>query len=252
MNAQLFQNLLYLWVGIAIIVFVLLLYVKVPYGRHTSKKWGPGLQNKWAWLIMEFPAILSFSYFLFTGDKELSVMVWIIYGLFMLHYIRRTFVYPFQMRENGKTMPIVIVLAGISFNIINGFFNGYWFGNMAPTYDISWFYDIRFILGSILFISGMYINIKSDQIVLNLRKGGRIGYYIPQKGLYKYISAPNLLGEIIEWIGWGLLSWCLPTFSFALWSMANLIPRSLDHHRWYKKKFPDYPRERKAIIPYIM
>ena len=201
---------------------------------------------------MELPAMLSFSYFLFTGDKELSIVVWVIYGLYMLHYLRRTFIYPFQMRENGKTMPIVIVLAGISFNITNGFFNGYWFGNLAPTYDISWFSDPRFIIGSILFVGGMYLNIKSDQIVLDLRKGGRKGYFIPQRGLYRYISAPNLLGEIIEWMGWALLSWCLPTFSFALWSMANLIPRSLNHHHWYHEKFPDYPKKRKAIFPGLL
>jgi protein-S-isoprenylcysteine O-methyltransferase Ste14 len=252
MSFELFHNLLYAWMALAIIVFVLLLFIKVPYGRHTTDKWGPGIKNKWAWFLMELPAILSFSFFLFMGDKEPSAMVWVIYGLFMIHYIRRTFVYPFQMRENGKTMPVVIVLAGISFNIINGFFNGYWLGVLAPTYDVSWFYDIRFISGSILFIVGMYINIKSDQIVLDLRKGGRKGYFIPQRGLYKYVSAPNLMGEIIEWIGWALLSWCLPTLSFALWSMANLIPRSLDHHRWYKRKFQDYPPNRKAIIPKVL
>jgi 3-oxo-5-alpha-steroid 4-dehydrogenase 1 len=252
MNLEIFQNLLYVWMGMAGIIFLLLLFIRVPYGRHTTNKWGKGLRNKWAWFIMELPAIISFSYFLFTGDSQLSAVVWVIYGLYMLHYVRRTFIYPFQMRENGKTMPIVIVLAGMSFNIINGFVNGYWFGNLSPEYELSWFWDIRFILGSILFVGGMYLNIKSDQIVLDLRKGNRKGYFIPQRGFYRYISSPNLLGEIIEWLGWALLSWCLPTFSFALWSMANLIPRSLNHHHWYKEKFPDYPAKRKAIIPHII
>lgn len=252
MNLELFQNLLYVWMGMAGIIFLLLLFIRVPYGRHTTNKWGKGIRNKWAWFIMELPAITSFSFFLFTGNSQISVVVWVIYGLYMFHYVRRTFIYPFQMRENGKTMPIVIVLAGMSFNIINGFFNGYWFGNLSPQYEISWFWDYRFILGSILFIGGMYLNIKSDQIVLDLRKGNRKGYFIPQRGLYKYISSPNLLGEIIEWLGWALLSWCLPTLSFALWSMANLIPRSLNHHHWYKEKFPDYPAKRKAILPHII
>jgi len=98
----------------------------------------------------------------------------------------------------------------------------------------------------------MYINISSDNILLGLRKGGKKGYYIPYGGLFKYVSSPNLSGEIIEWLGWAMMSWCLPSFSFALWTMANLIPRALDHHHWYKRKFADYPKDRKAVIPFLV
>ena len=63
MSFELFHNLLYAWMALAIIVFVLLLFIKVPYGRHTTDKWGPGIKNKWAWFLMELPAILSFSFF---------------------------------------------------------------------------------------------------------------------------------------------------------------------------------------------
>ncbi|GIQ98336.1 MAG: hypothetical protein CM15mP4_1730 [Candidatus Neomarinimicrobiota bacterium] len=36
---------------------------------------------------------------------------------------------------------------------------------------------------------------------------------------------------------------------FALWTIFNLLPRALKHHAWYKDKFSDYPKDRKAIIP---
>jgi hypothetical protein len=48
------------------------------------------------------------------------------------------------------------------------------------------------------------------------------------------------------------MAWNLPAFSFALWTAVNLIPRALDHHRWYLKTFPDYPKERKAVIPFLV
>ena len=43
---------------------------------------------------------------------------------------------------------------------------------------------------------------------------------------------PNHFGEIVEWIGFAILSWSLPAFAFAIWTMANLVPRSLNHHQW--------------------
>jgi 3-oxo-5-alpha-steroid 4-dehydrogenase 1 len=48
------------------------------------------------------------------------------------------------------------------------------------------------------------------------------------------------------------MCWNLPALSFAVWTAANLIPRSLSHDRWYRERFPNYPRERKAVIPFVL
>jgi hypothetical protein len=34
--------------------------------------------------------------------------------------------------------------------------------------------------------------------------------------------------------------------------VANLAPRALKTHRWYKDTFPDYPEQRKALIPFVV
>ena len=103
----------------------------------------------------------------------------------------------------------------------------------------------------IIFISGAYINIRSDEILFNLRKEND-GYKIPQSFLYKYISCPNYFGEIIEWAGFAIMVWNVPGFVFVLWTIFNLVPRAVSHHKWYKEKFSDYPSNRKAIIPFIL
>jgi hypothetical protein len=249
---DIFEILLYVWLALAPIVFVLLLFITAPYGRHTTTKWGAMLPSRFGWIIMEVPVLIVFTWFFFSGEKEISAPEYVFFGLFALHYIRRSFIYPFQMRGREKRMPWAIVFMAIFFNIANGFFNGYWFGSLGPSYDISWFDSWQFILGIILFFSGLAMNIYGDQKLFSLRKGGKKGYYIPRGGLFEYISSPNLLGEIIEWTGWALMSWCLPSFSFALWTYANLLPRALDHHRWYKHLFPNYPEKRKAVIPFIL
>jgi steroid 5-alpha-reductase/3-oxo-5-alpha-steroid 4-dehydrogenase 1 len=57
---------------------------------------------------------------------------------------------------------------------------------------------------------------------------------------------------MLEWIGFALMTWCLPGLAFSVWTIANLAPRAWAHHRWYQDAFPDYPKERKALIPYIL
>ena len=149
-------------------------------------------------------------------------------------------------------MPVTIVISAFFFNLINAYINGYWLGSLAVKYNISWISDPRFIAGCLLFIYGMLINLRSDNLLIHLRKPGGTGYTIPVKGLFAYISCPNHFGEIIEWSGFAIMTWSLPGLSFALWTMVNLIPRALQHHRWYKEKFADYPPERKAVIPFIL
>ena len=64
-----------------------------------------------------------------------------------------------------------------------------------------------------------------------------------------FIFEDPYLGEIIEWVGWGTATWSLPSLVFAVWTVANLVPRSRSHHLWYKQRFSTYPFERKALIP---
>ncbi len=251
-SEQVFNYLLYAWMGMAVVVFFILKKVVVPYGRHTSDSWGLKINNRVGWVIMEIPVLIVFSWFFFSGNVTKSAPVYVFYFLFAFHYINRIFIFPVKIKSKSKQMPVVIVLFAICFNLINGFFNGFWLGSLTHIYDHSWFYDPRFVTGFLLFIVGMYLNITSDNKLIRLRKGGKSGYYIPHGGLFNYVSSPNLLGEIIEWTGWAILCWNMPAASFALWTMANLIPRAQNHHEWYIDKFSDYPANRKAIFPKIL
>jgi steroid 5-alpha reductase family enzyme len=103
----------------------------------------------------------------------------------------------------------------------------------------------------ILFIAGMGINIKSDNMLFDLRVNGATDYKIPRGGLFQWISCPNYLGEILEWWGWALATWSLAGLTFAVWGVANLVPRARANHLWYKENFIEYPKERKALIPKI-
>lgn len=128
---------------------------------------------------------------------------------------------------------------------------GYYFAHFAEQ-TLDWMWDPRFIIGSILFITGVAINWQSDNLLIRLRKPGETGYKIPHGGFFRWVSFPNYFGEIIEWTGFAILTWSLPGLSFLLWSCANLIPRAISNHKWYLNQFPDYPKERKAVFPFLV
>ncbi len=62
---------------------------------------------------------------------------------------------------------------------------------------------------------------------------------------------PNHFGEIVEWAGFAIIAWSLPALTFAIWTFSNLVPRALNHHDWYREHFQDYPKKRKAVLPWL-
>ncbi len=148
-------------------------------------------------------------------------------------------------------MTLAIALLGMLFNTGNGYLNGRWLFTLSGGYPISWLADPRFLLGLALFLAGLSVNTQADRALRQLRRPGESGYKIPQGGLFRWISCPNYLGEMIEWIGWAIATWSWPGLAFAVWVAANLVPRAQAHHRWYHEHFPDYPPERKALLPKV-
>lgn len=251
MRESFFQYLVYIWLGLAIIIFPLLLRITAPYGRHAISGWGPLINNRLAWFLMELPALLVFVLLAFNRGFNIDVVILIAILLWTFHYFQRVVIFPLRIRTKGKRMPLLIMVFALFFNFINGFINGYWFGRLSPGYPSDWIQDSRFVAGAAIFVAGFIINLYHDRILIRLRKNGN-GYKIPYGGLFKFVSCPNFLGEMVEWGGFALMTWCLPTFSFFIWTMVNLIPRAIDHHRWYHRNFQDYPGKRKAVIPFFL
>ena len=237
-----------IWAAIGVASFILLQFVTAPYGRHVKKGWGPEISNKLGWIIMEAPSFFIILYFYLSSDQSLYASILSL--LWLIHYLNRTFIYPFRIRTKGKKMPLIIVGSAIFFNCMNAGLNGYFLAHFE-SYGPDSFYQWNFILGIVLFIVGFIINQNSDHILIHLRKPGETNYKIPTGFLFKYVSCPNLFGELMQWSGFVIMAWNLPALSFLIWTAANLIPRALGHHKWYKKSFTEYPKNRKAMIPGI-
>jgi hypothetical protein len=239
-------NITYIWILIALIVLPINLIYKAPYGKHSTKKWGKSIDNKTGWILMELPALLTCPLIYFTITEEINLNV-VFIVLWIIHYLNRTVIYPLRIKTKGKKIPIAIVASAFFFNMVNGILNGY-FLTLLQFESIS---ELYLILGFIIFIIGFYINISSDNLLIKLRTNQK-GYVIPNGKLFNYVSCPNFFGEIIEWLGFAIMTLNPGSLSFLIWTICNLIPRSKAHHKWYKENFENYPKKRKAVIPYLL
>lgn len=231
--------------------FVALLRVTAPYGRHARPGWGPTVPARTGWIVMESPAVVLFLAVYAAGSHAAERVPLVLLALWQLHYLTRTFVYPMRLREPQKRMPVAIVAMAIVFNTVNAYVNARWLSEFGR-YGNDWLLSPAFIAGSALFAAGFAVNQHADTILMRLREPGGTGYRVPEGGLYRWVSCPNYLGEMLEWLGFALATLSPGAAAFALFTVANLGPRAVANHRWYRQQFPDYPPARRALIPGIL
>ncbi len=242
--------LTWLQIGLAAVTVIALVFLAAPYGRHARGGWGPTIPARVGWIVMEMPAVAWFMWLFSQGAHAQELVPLVLLAFWQVHYIHRTLIFPFRLSPGSKRMPVLVAALAFIFQMLNGYINARWISEFGD-YPPSWLSDPRFIAGAGLFITGMAINLHADTVLLRLRKPGETGYKIPKGGLYRFITCPNYFGEILEWCGWAVMTWSLPGLAFALYTAANVGPRAFDNHRWYKEKFDDYPKERRALVPFV-
>lgn len=208
---------------------------------------------------------------------------------FLAHYAHRDLVYPLVMRP-GRPTPLAVWLASTAFCLFNGSLQT-WSWVEAASRDRERRLGARVAAGLLLFAWGMAQNIRCDAALRALRRrlekeaGGERGgeaqprggkpplspsspprgepplspssaprasmHGIPRGGLFERVSAANYFAECVEWTGYALAAGTPAAWAFAAFTWANLAPRAARYHQWYQHKFPDYPKERKRLIPYL-
>jgi 3-oxo-5-alpha-steroid 4-dehydrogenase 1 len=261
--------------------------VAAPYGRYQTTSvaaaFGPPLPGRLAWFLQELPSLAWVVYVYYStsgsGGGQLSPQR-ILMLLYALHYTNRTLVFPLRILD-GKPTPFFVFLMAFGFCLWNGWLQARGLANTSfPTNYVE---SPQFLAGLLLFFLGMGINVEADATLRNLRAdpARKSGYFIPyvrlvfvvsstssppvsaslhlvqrraQGGMFEYVSGANFFGEIVEWTGFAIASnFSLFAVAFAVFTACNIGPRAVQHHRWYLEKFREsYPRDRKALFPFLL
>ncbi|XP_008297108.1 3-oxo-5-alpha-steroid 4-dehydrogenase 2-like [Stegastes partitus] len=223
------------------------------YGRYVSAN-SRCCPARLGWFLQEVPSfLLPLLLLLLPGQRDAEQRDagrrLLLLGSFMLHYFHRSFIYAFLTR--GRPVPLIIVLCATVFCSLNGFLQGHYLLHCSCWKD-TWLTDAHLAAGLLVFVVGMIINIHSDHILRRLRKPGEIVYRIPHGGMFEFVSGANFFGEIVQWCGYAVAVSSLPAFAFAFFTACSIGPRAYQHHRDYQRRFEDYPRCRRALIPFLL
>ena len=254
LSTQVF-NIVLLAMGVmAVVVFVALFFVDAGYGKFYAPKWGPAIDNRLGWMLMEAPVFVAMLLLWWLSDRRADGVRLVFLLLFELHYFHRAFIFPALMRGRSK-MPLSIIAMAVLFNTLNAYMQGGWIFYISPAdyYGGDWLTSLPFLAGTALFLFGMSVNIHSDSIIRNLRKPGDTAHYLPRGGMFRWVTSANYFGEFVEWTGFAILTWSLSGAVFALWTFANLAPRAARIYNGYRREFPGELdiHKTKRIIPFI-
>ena len=254
MDYKLWTFLIWGMLAMAVVVFVSLYFVTAGYGQFRTKQWGWSIDNKVGWTLMEAPVFFVMLAIWGASGWNRHIPEIVLLGLFLLHYFQRSFVFPLLLKGKSR-MPIAIMLMGVVFNVINGIMQGgglYWYPN--PDFQEGAAYLLRWnaILGVFLFITGLCVNWHSDYVIRHLRQPGDTRHYLPQRGMFRYVTSANYLGELMEWIGYAFAAATPVAWVFPIWTAANLVPRAHAIHKKYRAEFGDEAvGKRKRVIPFV-
>lgn len=234
-------------------------FMKAPYGRFAATRRWPGVNARLGWLLMELPATLVFWPCFVAGPRAGETVPMILAGIWGIHYLNRGFVFPLLIRvpkRGGATFGLPVLATGMVVTAMHGYLNGTFFSRLGQHLTAEWLVDPRFLGGVAIYAMGLLLNVHSDAIIRNLRsrqeveRGDKV-YRIPNGGGFRFVTNPHYLGELMMWTGFTLFTWSLPGLFILTLSAANLVPRAVETHRWYRERFPEYPRSRRVLVPFV-
>ncbi|KAE9447976.1 hypothetical protein C3L33_20135, partial [Rhododendron williamsianum] len=105
--------------------------------------------------------------------------------------------------------------------------------------------------GVVIFLVGISGNFYHHYLLSKLREKGDKGYKLPKGGLFNLVLCPHYLFEIVAFWGIFFVSQTALSLSCAIGVALYLAGRSYVTRKWYLSKFENFPRQVKALVPFV-
>lgn len=232
-------------------------------GKLYLKDLGPQIGYKTVFLVEYAGPLFVYAWiytrpWLFYGEgavsQPMSQVVHIAASCWILHYAKRILETLFIHRFSHATMPIKNLFRNCSY---------YWLFAAYVSYHVNHpLYTAPCEMQTYIALGCWTVcelgNFSIHYALRNLRPAGSKERRIPRATkdpltlLFNLVSCPNYTYEVGGWIAFTIMTQCLPAGLFTFAGFYQMAVWALGKHRAYKKDFKDYPRGRKAIIPFVM
>ncbi|XP_078285741.1 trans-2,3-enoyl-CoA reductase b [Rhinoraja longicauda] len=172
------------------------------------------------------------------------------------HYIKRLLETLFVHRFSHGTMPLRNIFKNCTYYW--GFAAWLAYHINHPLYTPPAYGDKQVKIAFAIFLLCQIGNFSIHVALRNLRPAGsktrRIPFPTknPFTWLFLVVSCPNYTYEVGSWIGFTIMTQCLPVGMFTLVGFIQMAIWANSKHRSYLKDFRDYPPLRTPIVPFIL
>lgn len=173
-----------------------------------------------------------------------------------LHYLKRILETLFVHRFSHATMPLMNLFKNCIYYW--GFASFVSYFNNHPLYTAPYFGELQVYVGLVGLIICELGNFSIHIALRNLRPAGSTERRIPKPTnnpftlMFNLVSCPNYTYEIGSWIFFTIMTQSVPSAMFTVIGGMQMIAWAKGKQRNYKKEFPNYPRNRKSIIPFFI
>ena len=191
-----------------------------------------------------------------AATAPISPVVHIAAGCWTLHYVKRLLETIFVHRFSHSTMPIMNLFKNCGYYWGFAAFVSYFTNH--PLYTPPCYGYVQILTGLAIFLMCEFGNFSIHIALRDLRPPGSKERKIPVPtenpltGLFRFVSCPNYTYEVGAWLGFSIMTQTLPALLFATVGFYQMAVWALGKHRNYKKEFQTYPKERKAILPFVL
>ena len=208
-----------------------------------------GPQISWRGVFMaEYAGPLILHPLIFFCYSEHSSGQYLTLVLVMLHFLKREYETAFVHRFSADTMPLRNLFKNCAY---------YWLvGGVllaATTYSSRFAEETyRFPKYQVLvWLFSELCNYQAHCVLRDLRPPGTRERRIPRGFGFDLVSCPNYSWEILAWAATSAITQSWSCWAFTLLGALQMSQWALKKHRRYRKEFKDYPRERKALVPFV-
>ncbi len=244
------------WIRFGFCIFfgLLFFYIEVTkkfqlsYSKFNS---AGNLDSKKGMFFIYFLPLLTYLYFYFTTQFIPSTYHKLICIAVTVHFAKRCLEVLFLHRYSGKisiltTALITWAYSSISYSIHESV------DRFTKPEMVESNTDLTLYIGFLFFILGQSSNLYHHILLSKLRSGDTKEYKIPEGGLFSLVNCPHYLSEIIAWIGIAIMSKYLIVYGLVFIMSSYLFARSINTSRWYQEKIPNFPTNRKSILPFLL
>uniref|UniRef100_A0AAV2L2M8 Very-long-chain enoyl-CoA reductase n=1 Tax=Knipowitschia caucasica TaxID=637954 RepID=A0AAV2L2M8_KNICA len=171
------------------------------------------------------------------------------------HYIKRLVETIFVHRFSHGTMPLRTIVWNCAYYWGFSAWLAYYINH--PLYTPPSYGDQQINYALAVFVMCELGNFSIHLTLNRLKNGARNRTFPgptknPFTWLYFFVSCPNYTYEVGTWVGFSVMTQCVPVALFALLGFIQMTIWAKGKHKAYSREFKDYPSLRMAIIPLIL